>query len=142
MDNSRMWHRWLAVVIQNELGNLSVLPQSTRKCVYRDYEAFARAYLGWLRIEMKQSDTWLPHPPCFNERLVDQMNHFFSDYRDLVARRRAIQKLVPRLQRTDAVLRPAVHAELVREIERGSHQETDFNTVFHQLRDRDNTNME
>ena len=137
MDDRIEWRQWLGDVIQNELGDLSALSQSTRQCVYRDYEAFARAYIGWLRIQMKKPDSWFPQPPCFDDRLVSEMNHFFSEYRHLVARRRVFQKLVPRLQRIDPALRPAVHAELVREIEGRSRNESDFNTVFHQLRDSD-----
>jgi len=127
---------WVEKVIRSELGDTSKLPASVKGHIFTTYQAFARAYLEWLRIEKEESQGWIPEKAEFNLALVEGMAHFFSDHQHLVSEINLLKSRVRRLQSLDCRKGATAYTECVDHIIRGVEKRASFHRVYMELKEQ------
>jgi hypothetical protein len=69
--------------IEQNLGDISNLPEELLNCVLNVYRAFMTCYLNILRQNENRPADWIPATVTIDVGLTDQMRHFFSDYQHI-----------------------------------------------------------
>ncbi len=113
---------WIRRVIDAELGSLAHLPQDVRRHVQSVYEQTAMAYLGWRRIQEEQPVDWVPPETTFDERLLSDLGHFYSDYQNLIKLMTVIRERIKRIQAIDPTKEPERWQRLIEELMASDHQ--------------------
>ena len=88
---------WISKVMQAEVGSLAHLPHAVQRRVQSAYDATGRAYLGWRRIQERRPEDWIPPETTFDDRLLKDMSHFYSDYQRVVQTMLKLREKVKRL---------------------------------------------
>jgi hypothetical protein len=87
--------------IEQNLGDLSELPDELVDCVFRVYREFVSCYLNVLRQNESRSDDWMPAKIRIDAGLTDQMRHFFSDYQHITRKFYKLNQDINRLKAMD-----------------------------------------
>ena len=90
--------QWIQAVMQAELGRLTQLPQPIQSRIWDVYRQVGQAYLGWLRIQGGHPVTWQPVETHFEPGMLDQLNHFYSDYHKSIHEIEGIRRWVRRIR--------------------------------------------
>jgi len=126
---------WIRRVIDAELGSLLHLPQDVRRHVQSVYAQTATAYLGWRRIQEKQAEDWVPPEATFDERLLSDLGHFYSDYQRLIKSAVAIRERIKRIQTIDPTKEPERLHRLIEELMASDHQDPGSEQILTHLMD-------
>jgi hypothetical protein len=97
---------WIRRAIEAELGSLTNLPQDVRQHVQSIYAQTAAAYLGWRRIQEEKPEDWVPPETTFDEKLLSDLGHFYSDYQNLIKSMTALRERVKNIQAIDPTKEP------------------------------------
>jgi hypothetical protein len=92
---------WVRSVIASEVGDVSRLPKPLQDRIASIYDEVARAYVGWRRIQENQAQDWLPLETAFDENLLGDLGHFYSDYQRSIQSLDRIRKAVLQLSQID-----------------------------------------
>jgi len=84
--------------IEQNLGDLSQLPQELLTCIFSVYREFMTCYLNVLRQNENRSADWMPAAVRIDAGLTDQMRHFFSDYQHITRRFYKLNQDIHRLK--------------------------------------------
>ena len=87
--------------IQQNLGDLSQLPEELWTCIFSVYREFMTCYLNVLRQNENRSADWMPAAVRIDAGLTDQMRHFFSDYQHITKKFYKLNQDVGRLKAMD-----------------------------------------
>jgi hypothetical protein len=87
--------------IEQNLGDLSELPNELVDCVFRVYREFVACYLNVLRQNESRSADWMPAEIRIDAGLTDQMRHFFSDYQHITRKFYKLNQDINRLKAMD-----------------------------------------
>ncbi len=87
--------------IEQNLGDLSELPNELVDCVFRVYREFVTGYLNVLRQNENRSADWMPAEIRIDAGLTDQMRHFFSDYQHITRKFYKLNQDINRLKAMD-----------------------------------------
>jgi hypothetical protein len=85
---------WIRSVMASDLGDLTRLPIPVQQRIEAVYREVARAYLGWRRIQKSETDDWLPPETTFDDDLLCDLGHFYSDYQKSIQSLDRIRKTV------------------------------------------------
>ena len=105
--------RWVDKVINEELGSLDSLPMPVQQHIHSAYQEASKAYLGWRRVQEGQPNNWFPPEHTFDDRLLNELSHFFSDYQAPVRSVSAIRTIVNRLHSIDRSTNPDAYQSLI-----------------------------
>ncbi|MGD8703165.1 MAG: hypothetical protein PVH26_12075 [Desulfosarcina sp.] len=105
--------RWVSGVIREEVGDLDALPLQVRQRIESIYREAGRAYIGWRRIQDGQPDNWYPPEARFDDRLLNDLAHFFSDHQSAVRSVSTARTIVNRLQSIDRSTNPDAYQSLI-----------------------------
>ena len=87
--------------IEQNLGDLSQLPEELLTCIFRVYREFMTAYLNVLRQNDNRPADWFPASVRIDAGLTDQMRHFFSDYQHITLKFYKVNRDINRLKAMD-----------------------------------------
>jgi hypothetical protein len=87
--------------IEENLGDISTLPENLLNCVFRVYREFMACYLNILRQNENRAADWIPATITIDAGLTDQMRHFFSDYQHITKRFYKLNREMERLGEMD-----------------------------------------
>ena len=87
--------------IEQNLGDLSQLPEELLTCIFRVYREFMTAYLNVLRQNENRPADWIPATVRIDAGLTDQMRHFFSDYQHITLKFYKLNRDINRLKAMD-----------------------------------------
>ncbi|MGD9301989.1 MAG: hypothetical protein PVI13_10465 [Desulfobacterales bacterium] len=87
--------------IEQNLGDLSKLPEELLTCIFRVYREFMTGYLNVLRQKEDRSADWIPAMVRIDTELADQMRHFFSDYQHITRKFYKLNRDINRLKAMD-----------------------------------------
>ena len=87
--------------IEQNLGDLSQLPEELLTCIFRVYREFMTAYLNVLRQNENRPADWIPATVRIDAGLTDQMRHFFSDYQHITLKFYKVNRDINRLKAMD-----------------------------------------
>ena len=87
--------------IEQNLGDLSKLPEELLTCIFRVYREFMTGYLNVLRQKEDRSADWIPATVRIDTELADQMRHFFSDYQHITRKFYKLNRDINRLKAMD-----------------------------------------
>jgi len=93
-DNDDMHRQWVRSVMASDVGDVTRLPRPVQDRIESVYDEVARAYLGWRRIQENQVQDWLPRETAFDEDLLGELGHFYSDYQRSIKSLGRIRKAV------------------------------------------------
>jgi len=71
---------WIRSVMGSDFGDMALLPRPIQQRIEAVYREVARAYLGWRRIQESETEDWLPQETRFDNDLLRDLGHFYSDY--------------------------------------------------------------
>ncbi len=92
--DSGMYKEWIRSVMASDVGDMTRLPKPVQDRIESVYDEVAWAYLGWRRIQENQSEDWLPRETAFDEDLLGELGHFYSDYQRSIKSLDRIRKAV------------------------------------------------
>jgi hypothetical protein len=107
---------WIQKAMEADLGSLAHLPRTLQKQIRSVYHEAGVAYLGWRRIQDRQTGDWIPPETTFDAALLDDLGHFYSDYQQVIRSIAFIRKKVGRLQSIDPSDAPVDYRERVEEL--------------------------
>ncbi|WP_419658068.1 uncharacterized protein Dvar_70600 [Desulfosarcina variabilis str. Montpellier] len=84
---------WIRAVMISDLGDVTRLPVPVQRRIEAVYREVACAYLGWRRIQEGQADDWLPPETAFDNDLLCELGHFYSDYQKSIQSLDRIRKV-------------------------------------------------
>ena len=87
--------------IEENLGDISNLPEELLDCVFKIYREFMNGYLNILRQNENRPADWIPARITIDAGLTDQMRHFFSDYQHITKRYYNLNREMARLGAMD-----------------------------------------
>ena len=87
--------------IEENLGDISNLPEELRDCVFTVYREFMICYLNILRQSENRPADWIPATVTIDAGLTDPMRHFFSDYQHITKRFYKLNQEMERLGEMD-----------------------------------------
>ena len=87
--------------IEQNLGDLSQLPQELLSCIFGVYREFMTCYLNILRQNENKPADWMPAAVRIDAELTDQMRHFFSDYQHITRKFYKLNQDIVRLKTMD-----------------------------------------
>ena len=87
--------------IEQNLGDLSQLPQELLTCIFSVYREFMICYLNVLRQNENRSADWIPAEIRIDAGLTDQMRHFFSDYQHITRKFYKLNQDIKRFKAMD-----------------------------------------
>jgi hypothetical protein len=85
---------WVRSAMASDVGDVSRFPRPVQDRIESVYDEVARAYLGWRRIQENQAQDWLPRENEFDEDLLGDLGHFYSDYQRSIKSMDRIRKTV------------------------------------------------
>jgi hypothetical protein len=85
---------WIRSLMASDVGDVAWLPKTVQDRIESVYDEVARGYLGWRRIQENQGADWLPWETTFNEDLLRDLGHFYSDYQRPIKSLDRIRKAV------------------------------------------------
>lgn len=71
---------WIRSVMVSDFGDMALLPRPVQQRIEAVYHEVAKAYLGWRRIQESETEDWLPQETQFDNDLLRDLGHFYSDY--------------------------------------------------------------
>ena len=87
--------------IEENLGDISKLPEDLLSCVFSVYREFMTCYLNILRQKENRPADWIPSKVTIDTGLTDQMRHFFSDYQHITKKYYTLNQDMARLGAMD-----------------------------------------
>jgi hypothetical protein len=114
--------RFCEAIIAERLGDISTLPNSLVRHVFRVYADFIAAYLNVLRQKEGKPQNWFPESLSIDPALGNEMRHFFSDYQHITKTFLTLNKQMDDLRKIDKQKQPNLYAHIVTCILRHEHQ--------------------
>ena len=102
--------------IEQNLGDLSQLPQELLSCIFGVYREFMTCYLNILRQNENKPADWMPAAVRIDAELTDQMRHFFSDYQHIARAFCRLNHKINRLQQIDKESQPNLYRHAIDDI--------------------------
>jgi hypothetical protein len=136
-DTVQSDQHWVQRVMQSELGCLDLLPPDVQQRVRSVYSDIGKAYLGWRRIEENKSSNWYPEKAIFDESLLRDLKHFYSDYQQLVQSFDYTRGLVQRLRSIDPEKNPEQYRQILTALTKSNFRSAAVDHILEQLMDRE-----
>ena len=95
--------------IEENIGDISKLPEKLLNCVFKVYREFMACYLNILRQKKHRPADWIPARVTIDAGLTDQMRHFFSDYQHITKRYYKLNQDMARLGAMDRDRHPKLY---------------------------------
>ena len=114
--------RFCEAIIAERLGDISTLPNSLVRHVFRVYADFIAAYLNVLRQKEGKPQNWFPESLSIDPALGNEMRHFFSDYQHITKTFLTLNTQMDDLRKIDKQKQPNLYAHIVTSILRHEHQ--------------------
>jgi hypothetical protein len=76
-------HQASEALVKKRLGDISALPDKLVAHIFHIYNEFIGIYLSVLRQKEGKPQDWFPETLSIHPELVDDMQHFFSDYQHI-----------------------------------------------------------
>jgi len=92
---------WVRAVMVSDLGEMALMPRPVMQRIVAVYREVARAYLGWRRIQESETEDWLPRETQFDDDLLRELSHFYSDYQKSIQSLDRIRKAAHLLEVID-----------------------------------------
>ena len=127
--------RWIARVMEAEVGSLDHLPQAVRRRVQSVYEEVGMAYLGWRRIQEERSADWIPPEKTLDAQLLSDLGHFYSDYQHVIRSMADLRERVRLIQSIDPSTAPDAYQRLIEELLESDHPESTPGRILAHLMD-------
>ena len=105
--------RFCEAIIAERLGDISTLPNSLVRHVFRVYADFIAAYLNVLRQKEGKPREWFPESLSIDPALGDEMRHFFSDYQHIAKAFLTLNRQIDELRDIDKDKQPNLYEHTV-----------------------------
>jgi hypothetical protein len=92
---------WIRSVMVSDFGNMALLPRPVQQRIEAVYHEVAKAYLGWRRIQESETEDWLPQETQFDNDLLRDLGHFYSDYQKSIQSLDRVRKAAHLLEAID-----------------------------------------
>lgn len=117
-------------VIQSEIGKIDELPPEVKARVREVTGEFISAYVEMIRLRDKHPKEWQPKKISIAPEMVEDMLHFFSDYRQLARDFKLIHQKAKKLLRLDREKDPRGFEDLARDIVSDRKHAADMSRLF------------
>ena len=114
--NQETLQRIVEGAIQSEIGRIDALPREVADLVRNVYGEFMPVYIEMIRTRDNHPQEWQPQVLVIDPEVVDDLQHFFSDYQRLSRRFKQINRQVKNLLKMDRRADPRRFQECVAEI--------------------------